>query len=204
MLKWEAKLFRRGAGCPCCKGIPPNGKIADKRSIFDFENGDEDELDRIIAYENALNGKVPKWERPEPKILWTCAGCGVRVVRSPDDGNLEYDLPPDAKGAKWYKSHPYSMGKPEDEPAHVFGKEPVCEFCLGHCYHCGEPVCSTLEYGDVYDPGYCAPYETWHSICTACLEAQCPECGGFFEEGTEPSCTCNEDEDEDEDENEEE
>jgi hypothetical protein len=65
-------------------------------------------------------------------------------------------------------------------------------------------VCSTLEYGDVYDHGYCAPYETWHSICTACLEDQCPECGGFFAEGMEPSCTCNEDEDEDEDENEEE
>lgn len=184
MAKWEAELFRKGAGCPCCKGVMPE-KPFEPQSIFDLENGDDDEFDRLVAWENV--SKRPEWKPPEPKILWTCEGCGVQVVESIENGELEYHLPPGAKGAKWYHSHPYYKGEPGKAPAHVFGGSPVCEFCLDHCHHCGEPVCSTLEYGDTWDAGNCVPYETWYVICMDCATSQCEHCGGWSDD---ESCDC--------------
>jgi hypothetical protein len=76
-LPWEAKLFRAGAGCPCCEGENPNGYTPSKLS--DVENGDDDPILRIIAAENAANGTAPKWQRPQDPIHWVCDGCGVRA-----------------------------------------------------------------------------------------------------------------------------
>lgn len=192
MLPWEAKLFKAGAGCPCCKGERPE-KPFEPATLSDIENGDEDPMLRIVAWENATSGKAPKWERPADPILWACEGCGVQVIKNQDSGELEYHLPPKAKGAQWYNSHPYYKGEPEAKPAFEFEggpgntKRPVCEFCLDHCDHCGKEVCSTLEYGDTYDHGNCAPHETWHVICMDCVGNQCSDCGGFYDDG---SCDC--------------
>jgi hypothetical protein len=195
MQKWEVDLFKAGAGCPSCEGEPPNGKYFEPKSIFDLENGDGDPIERLIAYENA--GKIA-WEKPDPVVLWTCDGCGVQVVRSVEDGQLEYDLPSGAPGAKWYNSHPYHRGEAEEVPAHIFqGGQKVCEFCLCHCDHCNRKIAQTIEFSDVYDDGWSAPNEQdWHGegLCVDCLESQC-ECGGWADDGT---CDCSEEDSDDE------
>lgn len=186
MLPWETKLFRQGAGCPCCKGV---GSV-ELTSIHDFSNGDGDEFERIAAYEN--RGKVP-WVRPDDKVHWECAGCGVKVITDSDDEELKYDSPINSRGQKWYISHRYETGCPEEEPAHVFGHDKMCEFCVTSCAGCGVKVTSLLDFGDVYDPGYCAPLsgESHQNVyCIDCIEKSCSECSCL-------ECSC-EDENEDE------
>lgn len=62
MENWEYKLFKQGAGCPCCKGVPE--RDWEPSSPSDFYNGDDDPMDRMLAHENYLVGESPEWERP--------------------------------------------------------------------------------------------------------------------------------------------
>lgn len=64
MESWEYRLFKLGAGCPSCEG-KSEGPGFDPESIISFENGDDDEMDRIIAYEAHMCGTAPKWLQPE-------------------------------------------------------------------------------------------------------------------------------------------
>jgi hypothetical protein len=177
MLAWQAKLFRAGAGCPSCKGELPELPF-EPESIFDLENGDGDEMERLLAYEN--RDARPPWKEPEPTVLWTCEGCGVEVVRDESecwlDGKtlkgepIQYRVPPKAKCRQWYHSHDFDRGSPEAEPARTFGKAAICEFCLDSCEGCGAPVSSTLECGDVYDEGWCASTSDGHGVlCVECV-----------------------------------
>lgn len=191
MTLWESKLFRAGAGCPGCEGEAPASGPWEPTGILDFENAGRDEGERIAAYGRALDGKAPKWERPTPAVLWTCDGCGVTVERNPDDDSLEYVLPRGAKGAQWYHSHCYDDSNATAEPAHTFGESKVCDYCRTFCDECGAPICSTLEYGDVYDEGYSHPNTDRFGAsgwCTACVEKRCSECERF-------ECKCAADED---------
>ena len=180
MFAWETDLFRKGAGCPSCEGRKP--EVAwEPQTLEDVENGDEDPCDRIFAYQDSISGNVPKWEPPEPEVLWTCDGCGVQVVRDlanqvydgkeKSPAELMYVLPSGAKGKQYYFPHPYDDGNPQETPAHTFlGGQKVCEFCLGHCYECGEPVSSHVEFADVYDDGATLPVEgkCYNEYCTDC------------------------------------
>lgn len=185
MAEWEYKLFRQGAGCPCCEG-EDNGFTPDRLSHVEF--GDEDPMVRINQMDDKLEGvPFPKWEPPPPTIFWQCDGCGVQVVGNnelskDDEDYLDYELPTGAAGRQWYHSHPYHRGTPEETPAHTFTEEDyklvyvtsersggsvqsyepvvtethkVCEFCLDHCHECGEPVSSILDV-ECYDVGYAA------------------------------------------------
>jgi len=216
MAPWEYNLFRKGAGCPCCQG-EDNGFMPERLEHVEF--GDEDPAIRINQMEDKLDGLLPKWERPENPVFWTCEGCGVQVIGNLDypkdsDDYLEYHLPSNAPGHKWYNSHPYHRGTPEKEPAHVFKHEerhwiwveserskgaiqsyeaieigqPVCEFCLSHCHECGEPVCSLLEHSDCYDPGWCSTVEGYgyeDVFCIGCVESMCSDCNRMPDE-----CEC--------------
>jgi len=193
MEPWEAKLFKAGSGCPCCQGV---GNF-EPQTIEDVENGDDDPMLRINAWEDRQNGKAPKWEKPEPKVFWTCDGCGVQVIGDPSlpekhEDFLQYDTPIGAKCNQWYNSHPFWRGIPKKEPAHIFGENKVCEFCLDHCDRCSEPICSTLDYDDMYDEGHSFPhpYNYDRAICVNCLEETCGECESFSED-----CTCGQEED---------
>ena len=170
MLPWEAKLFRAGAGCPSCEGVP-NGWSPE--SIFDVENGDEDPIARIIAAEHVANGTKPEWKRPEDPLHWTCDGCGVEVRTDLDSGELEYVTPLGSDARRWYSSHPFRNGSPEKEPAHTFEHgAKVCEFCLDHCEECGCALCSHLEL-DTYDEGasFPSPADQYHEVvCVECLD----------------------------------
>lgn len=178
MLRWEAELYDKGAGCPCCKGEMPEDKEKQwhPETLADLDNGDGDPIDPLIQYEN--RDKRPRWERPADPILWTCKGCGVEVIRNIDDGKLEYHLPLGAKGAQWYHSHDY-RDEPEETPAHTFKPdEPVCEFCLSYCDGCNAPICDTLEYGDTYDDGQSFSSDGGWSrhYCIGCFEQLCEHC----------------------------
>lgn len=209
MYAWEADLFRKGAGCPCCKGERPE-EPPKFESVFDFENGDEDEMQRIAAHESANSPNPPKWEEPEAVILWVCDACGVQVVRDTSEeyyngrkkegAEVLYRIPVGARCAEWYSSHPFGVrgNNPDETPAHTFnnGKE-VCEYCLDHCKKCGKAVSKTLETDDAYDEGWCGTPEGYYPdvFCIDCVETLCDECGCF-----ESDCTCHETKNEDEDE----
>lgn len=189
MFQWEAKLFKLGAGCPSCEGRPNGWEPA---TIGDVENGDGDPMDRIIAHERGAS--VP-WKRPTDPVHWKCDGCGVEVVTDVDDNTLAYRIPNGAKCRQWYHSHNFDRGEPEKEPAHVFGGQKVCEFCLNHCVDCNAPITSHLEFGDVYDEGYShiQPGSYRDSVCTDCFEQYCSECANRGDE-----CTCTSEEEEEE------
>ena len=128
MAPWEAKLFRAGAGCPCCEG-EPNGWTPEK--ISDVENGDEDPMVRIMQAEAVSEGKAPKWERPEDPVHWTCDSCGNSVVTDLDTGELAWAR---------YRAFGWSQ-EPTEEPEHTFTSGTcVCCDCYQTCDHCGEPV----------------------------------------------------------------
>lgn len=196
MEAWEADLFKKGAGCPCCEGIPPNGKHWEPETISDIENGDDDPILRLNAWKNSLDKKMP-WKKPEPKIFWTCEGCGVQVIGDPSykenhEDYLKYYEPINAKCKNWYHSHPFWHGTPSNKPAHIFeGDRKVCEFCLDHCKICGKEICGNLEFYDTYDDGNSFPHPYYYhdAICIDCFETVCSECNSFPED-----CTCNDDE----------
>ncbi len=193
MLFWEAKLFKLGAGCPSCEGVS-NGW--EPKSIFDLENGDGDEGERLAACESKV-----AWVRPGNPVHWTCDGCGVEAVTDLDTGDLEYHVPYKSKASSWYTSHAYlRQGTPDKEPAHTFGTEThVCEVCLDHCADCGAAISSVIE-GDVYDDGYSIGMPGSHTecLCTDCFEHNwCTEC-----ESRNEDCSCHSEEDEESDEEE--
>jgi len=160
MAPWEADLFRKGAGCPCCKG-ETNGYAPERLS--DVDNGDEDPMDRIVAAERVADGTKPPWIRPEDPTLWTCDACGVRVVRDLDTGELEH------RGG----AH-FGREEPEETPAHTFTESDgikVCAECLEHCSECGVHLCQELS-SDTYD-GFASfpdPRDEYHArVCVDCL-----------------------------------
>lgn len=210
MEKWEADLFRKGAGCPCCHGEKPERGYFEPRSLDDVENGDGDPQDRIDA---CLNVKSrPRWEKPASTLLWKCDGCGVEILRDAN-GDLEYRAT--KPGVDWWSSHPYwkwedrETGKLDEElrePAYVFATGKVCEFCLDHCKHCGKPISSALATAldlDTYSDGNSfvglEGYNYNDAFCVDCVEMQCDRCGGI-----EDDCKCKfcDDDDDDDDDDE--
>lgn len=185
MEKWEAALFKKGAGCPCCQGERPGGGGFHPEKISDIDNGDEDPIERLHAYEASVEGRAPKWEKPAPTTLWECEGCGVKVIREYGSEDVEYDQ---RRHSKWPSSHNYTSGCPEEEPAHVFGERKVCEFCVKTCPRCKERQISvTLEFDDVYDDGYAFAVDQ-ETICVDCLETHCSTCGYFYDDDREERC----------------
>lgn len=76
MQPWEADLFMKGAGCPCCEGEPE--VLFQPESLSDIEYGDLDPVIRLMQLEDRDAGKLPKWEEPAPPPpvlgrVWT--GC---------------------------------------------------------------------------------------------------------------------------------
>lgn len=191
MFRWEAKLFEVGSGCPTCEGVAPTGGY-EPTTLADVEYGDRDPGERIQARERHEEGKAPKWERPEPTVLWSCEGCGVVMRRDPDTDTLECHAP--------YRTLAYRCNldrqEPMAEPAHVFeGERKVCAECVTTCHDCDRNICDRLEYADTYDDGnsFMPPgrYDRHDAVCADCISKYCEEC-------QECDCTCEEDTGEDE------
>jgi hypothetical protein len=99
MLRWEASLFLKGAGCPSClgespfpeqgpmeqlAGVPhPEEALWRQRIQFDLAEGGAFEFTLRVEKDGSNDNRVP-WVRPTPEPLWTCAGCGVFVILDPD------------------------------------------------------------------------------------------------------------------------
>lgn len=170
MANWEYELFCKGAGCPCCEGM---SNRFEPTELSHVEFGDEDPAIRINQFDDKLDGKLPKWEEPEPTTFWTCEACGVQVIGdntlSPDDEDyLQYELPSGAPGRQWYHSHPYHRGEPTKKPTHSFE------------YKNYQWVYITSERSGGAILSY-EPVVTETHVCEFCLE-HCEECG-------EPVCS---------------
>lgn len=183
MAKWEASLFRAGAGCPACAGKTPKTGAWEPTSCADIENGDEDPMIRLTLSEDVANR--PAWVRPTPVKLWACDCCGLEMQRDPGA-----DLPEDEILATYQRSvdspayryaSAYNRGKfcDPETPAHVFtvegrGTLSVCEGCIEYCLECDEALCGSLSH-DVYD-GLASFSESGYyhrdQLCIDCYSAQ--------------------------------
>lgn len=99
MLRWEAILFKQGAGCPSCEGSVSNEEplsdlagIPDRHELDSLhhrlledtdEDGDPDLLFRLMS--DGGNHNRPKWEPPPEEVLWECSGCHVKVIVDHDN-----------------------------------------------------------------------------------------------------------------------
>jgi len=204
MAAWETDLFRKGSGCPCCEGVKPE-RAFEPKSIDDLENGDGDPMERIVAFNNAQAGNVPKWEAPKPEVLHTCDGCGVQLV---------HDLAAEVYNGRERKPvhvlsyssprsyHSYLHVDENDLEGHEWrpwgaGRPCVCPACTDSCHHCGAVVSSAVQWSDVYDVGYCMQRPGYYNgdvICEGCYEQYCSEC-----ESPQDDCTCHDDDDDDDD-----
>lgn len=150
MAPWEARLFKQGAGCPSCEGVEPDPPF-EPMTFADIENGDEDPIERLHAYEN--RAQRPRWERPPLVTLYSCECCGTKVSEDPgaetdDDvivvhGRESYALERD------YASEEIRSGV--DLQGHR-----VCPACVETCSECGKQLCGALS-DDPYDGLFSAP-----------------------------------------------
>ena len=105
MTRWQAILFKQGAGCPSCEGVSPFehptdleklagtgdeeqlAVLQDRLLLNPDEDGDLDLLSRLMDEDGSgpPNHSRPKWVQPAPKVFWTCTGCDVSVIVDPDD-----------------------------------------------------------------------------------------------------------------------
>jgi hypothetical protein len=199
VMAWEAKLFKAGAGCPSCKGVPPEGTSpadADARELAAVESmadnwDDPDSFPLVLdTFASAVTGKMPArrpWKAPEQKVLWQCAGCEVKAVAS-----LRFSLceenPPDQqrewqggqrvhylRGVAFTTSDIPGQDDPEETAPHTIDGKPYCDNCAATCDGDGCRASifqrSDLQ-GDSYDAGSAFSFEgDYHnSYCVACFE----------------------------------
>ena len=192
MAAWEYKLFCLGKGCPSCLGYRPEGLDPEEANLDRARalllDGPDDpdafglatcDLDPLPA------GDGSEWIEPEPEVLWTCAGCGYKVVRSNeaplDGGQVSQD--PIFLERRNENRHHYYKGKPEPEPDFTLdfgdgaGPQPFCQACACSCAECGTTILIGLAHsnliGDTYDVGasFQNPDNPFHgSVCIDCLE----------------------------------
>ncbi len=219
MAKWEAVLFRKGAGCPACEGQAPKGQdpadhVEDHLRSVVMESEDPDSFPLL----HNPDVKRPEWKRPEDEAVFSCAGCDSQLRRNADDSDLYWHTP---TVDRYYHHRPggYDWATDVDELYTIADKK-YCFACATSCDDCGEPVfhnntsCTgTTLYGDTYNPGasFAHPDHCGKTICIECLEKipTCAYCGATLDEddktddqGYGPCCSeekeSNEDEDEDE------
>jgi hypothetical protein len=177
MTIWEWKLFRAGAGCPCCEGVVPEGGKFEPKTIEDCEIGDEDPMDFILASESTV-----KWVKPEAKVIATCECCGTRIIEdldAPTDGDTK---PPHIWDVNTKTPGWFSIKNKLDDFLHsihsYWGKDgpKVCPACVGECDNCGKEILdgpdSDTLCPDVYSPGWSAqaPDGAMQVWCIECHE----------------------------------
>lgn len=181
MEKWEAELFKKGAGCPCCHGVRPEGfseeEAMEARCSSLMDGTDEDPI--------SWGWEKPdiEWKQPEPKVIWTCAGCEVSVVESVVEWDkIEWH---GGKRVHYYEGVAFSFteyphgyhGEPEPpkESALIVSGKPYCPLCVEYCDECHEVLIfrrQDLETGDSYDDGasFAHPRYFDRSVCVTCFE----------------------------------
>jgi hypothetical protein len=188
MAKWEATLFRKGAGCPACEGETPEGGDADeiafraaKHEVFCPGDDSGDVAENFIAIADGTS-KRPAWERPEDPTKWSCAGCDAKVLTDLDTGeayfeNLGkglYNLNRDASDADpELRDWVLKLGEAEYCPccAKVCDGDFNCEAVIFRSHF---STSGKVLYGDTYDEGasFENPSDPYHggSVCYGCFE----------------------------------
>lgn len=170
MLKWEAKQFHAGAGCPSCEGETPEEGSWEPEDITDVEYGDLDPMERLNALSAVLDGSKPAWGRPVPVTNWTCSGCGAVSQVDPDDDETVWYRPPSSMAAKWWHSHAENRLGDPTEPRHKFSEDlQICEACHKSCFGCEAGITPNIEWGDVYDAGWCGQSYDGEWYCADCM-----------------------------------
>jgi len=187
---WEFDLFRKGAGCPCCQGVRPNGEdhMEDHLKSVVFGGVDEPDLFERL-YDADLGVEAPEWKEPEPKKLWTCDGCGVSAIIS---NEAPYDGAKISDNDIWLEWHggskvhyscggrPYNYGSvatddPDREPPYELEGKSYCPGCASGCAKCGETLLTAghFIFCDIYDAGnpFPNPDNPFRgSLCLDCYE----------------------------------
>ena len=160
MLKWEAKLFWLGAGCPCCRGGPHKG-----------------DMEKLAEVNNGKPIDVPPWNPPPADTHWQCSGC---EVASAYDHEEEEDVWLGGKDVHYRNgiafAYPLSFdGEPTQQPHHSIGGEPYCDGCATECGDCNGSIFARGELqGDTYDAGSAfvpeGQYRLGSALCIDCYE----------------------------------
>lgn len=189
MAWWQADLLRAGAGCPSCEGERDGEDHFEEFArdvVFDAYESEQ--------FEDALHAAAageapPKWEEPEPKVLWTCAGCGVSAVVSneaPYDGSKVSDDPLWFSwhgGQKTHYSHGagphaysdlYDAEEPERDPPHEIAGKAYCPGCAGQCAECSASVFSNSDLeGEAEEAGSSFPHPINPFCGSVCYDCYC-------------------------------
>lgn len=189
---WEYDLFKAGAGCSACEGDTgqhQNVEVEDGDALVEHVRSivmnaeDPDDWAQLHADEDAGSRK---WEEPEPKKLWECAGCKVQVVISNDapyDGN---EIQEEDDWLEWCggeKVHYgmlytcsygdlYQADEPTREPELFLDEKPHCAGCAGHCRECSKVILTREQPDDPNDPGASFPHPHspfYGTVCITCL-----------------------------------
>ena len=129
MAKWEAKLFRKGSGCPECEGEMPKGADKDdhqdRAARLAFFNHPEEGEEIILRM--AAGTVPPKWERPPDPLIQACSCCSLELKRDNDDEELYWKN----WGTRFHTEDPT-----KDFFADWCGESDVCENCQISCSDC--------------------------------------------------------------------
>jgi hypothetical protein len=197
MAGWELDLFKKGAGCPCCKGVLDEGEedhLEDHLHSVVFD-GCEDPDSFEMLHELNPDKKIP-WIEPEPQVAWECAGCGMKVCwnnERPYDGDK---LSEDEVWLYWKGKDSYRINdKPSLETDYIIKEKKYCPNCATTCAECGKTVFIEYELhvDDAYDEGASWSHPgnpMWGSVCLTCLE----ELEARYDEDSEEKSNNNEEE----------
>ena len=166
MLRWEASLFLKGAGCPACTGkspFPKNGPLEDLAGLQHPEeaflrdriliNPDEDGSHELLARvdRDGSNDSRPAWEYPAVEPLWSCACCNVQVASDPEsdypDGKVDGVVGGDLQwiggdAVHYWMGFAYAYGagpghdSPESESHATIDEAEYCPGCVELCSSC--------------------------------------------------------------------
>jgi hypothetical protein len=190
MKHWEFELFRRGLGCPCCEGIPPDGidkdEAADEFLRSSNIMGGTDDPDSFFPdnYFKTGEANAPKvrWLPPPDEVMFKCSECVTTIKKCGDDGVYYYDC-----------VTPYHVSRITDAETYitdyVFTTDSgakVCTNCYTNCEKCHAKV---LYSADTYAPHSGIPINYGNAtVCMDCAEQMCLECEEAYED-----CECKQD-----------
>ena len=197
MTRWKAKLLLKGAGCPSCEGESPFETPTPVEQLA----GHEDPVERAENehYRSLLNAAVDddlplmdlptkvEWKCPDPKALWSCAGCEVEVIRDPATDYPDGDLHGKEGGELSWNggqrvhysgglSHSYGEGyneeDPTEEPPFTLGEDHYCPGCAEWCPDCREVILFKRDELDGGEVGsFLVDSDDFHrcrSVCESC------------------------------------
>lgn len=180
MLPWESRLFRAGAGCPCCKGHA----TAETRETSEYAHAHDvlvgaawDDPSRFVVGHTVgeLPAKRPEWKRPEDRVCWECSECDAAVMRDADVTHPKLVYPDRGFGREYVdglywrgvrhetNEHEHALAETLSMPGHACpedwkaGDRVLCPACGENCHGCGARLGEDERHplgGGYYHPDY--------------------------------------------------